>query len=200
MKIPEDVLEQHREINVQHEWWDYIYDLFKDDMSNIGIDVDEIYFRGFWSQGDGACFEGSIDDWAKFLPTIGYTNPTLLELACGSWSWKTEQRGHYSHSGSVHHDVDMGNPYHCGNDEYFINFYSPYLEENNLRSMAWLAVLKTFDYDLIERDIKDALADHMDDLYSRLESEYEDLTSDEAVAESIIANDLYREDECEQDS
>lgn len=193
MDIPKELIDKYRDINVHHEWWDNVYSEFKDDMGNIGIDVDEMFFRGFWSQGDGACFEGNIEDWAKFLPTIGYKHPVLIELACGSWSWKVSQRGYYSNSGSVHHDVEMENPHDCDNDEYFINFFSPYLAENDLRSMSWLAILKTFDYEAIERDIKEALTNHMDELYERLENEYEYLTSDEAVAETIIANDLHKE-------
>ena len=192
MKIPDEVLDEHREINVHDKWWENVYDEFREDMGNIGIDVDRIYFSGFWSQGDGACFEGSIDSWEAFLPTIGYNHPVLIAHALAYWTWRTQHRGNYYHANSVNHDDETEEPYGFCNDEAFVHYYSPY-PENDLRSTAWLAVLKTFDYDQIRSDIKEALTDHMNDLYKRLENEYEYLTSDEAVAETIMANDLYEE-------
>ena len=52
------LLERHRVESVHDEWWDDVYEVFKEDMSAIGVHVETIYFSGFWSQGDGACFEG----------------------------------------------------------------------------------------------------------------------------------------------
>lgn len=52
-------IEKNMDINVDYGWWTYTYDYFKEICSRIGIDVEEIYFSGFWSQGDGACFVGS---------------------------------------------------------------------------------------------------------------------------------------------
>jgi hypothetical protein len=192
MDIPKELIDKHREINVHDNWYDHVYEEFKDDMGNIGIHVDEIYFSGFWSQGDGACFDGCVDDWTKFLPTIGYKHPVLVEFAKSRWEWRTYHRGLYYHSGSVYHDDETEDPVMYSDDELFIEYHTPYIE-CELRSLAWLAVLKTFDYDQIRKDIKEELISHMDDLYSRLENEYEYLTSDEQVAETIIANDLHKE-------
>jgi hypothetical protein len=65
MNISESLIDKYRHINVEHvEWWDSEYDCFKQDMAEVGIEVDNIYFSGFWSQGDGACFEGKIDNMA----------------------------------------------------------------------------------------------------------------------------------------
>lgn len=192
MDIPKELIDKHRDINVHDNWYDHVYEEFKDDMGNIGIHVDEIYFSGFWSQGDGACFDGYVDDWIKFLPTIGHKHPVLLEFAKAQWQWSTYHRGLYTNSGSVYHDDETEDPYTYGDDELFIEYYTPH-PDCELRSKAWLAVLKTFDYDQIRNDIKEELTSHMDDFYSRLENEYEYLTSDEQVAETIIANDLYKE-------
>lgn len=48
----------HRE--TLHDWWDCTYDDAKVIASLMGWDIDKIYFSGFWSQGDGACFEGHL--------------------------------------------------------------------------------------------------------------------------------------------
>jgi hypothetical protein len=41
------------------DWYEYTYEDVKECGALIGITVDRIYFSGFSSQGDGACFEGS---------------------------------------------------------------------------------------------------------------------------------------------
>ena len=53
------LLEKYRYINVEFDkWWDCVESDFKEDMLLVGIDVDRIFFSGFSSQGDGACFVG----------------------------------------------------------------------------------------------------------------------------------------------
>lgn len=46
------------------EWFrgiaEYVIDDAKRIGALIGFEVDEIYWRGFWSQGDGACWSGSV--------------------------------------------------------------------------------------------------------------------------------------------
>jgi hypothetical protein len=53
-----ELLEKHRDINVHDDWWQPTYDAFADDMRLKGIRVYRMFFSGFSSQGDGACFEG----------------------------------------------------------------------------------------------------------------------------------------------
>jgi hypothetical protein len=56
-------IEAHRYINVHHQWWDFIYADFIAVCQTIGITVDsrKIFFRGFYSQGDGSGFVAEID-------------------------------------------------------------------------------------------------------------------------------------------
>ena len=42
-----------------YEWWDCIYDDAKTIAALMGIEIKDIYFSGFSSQGDGACFTGN---------------------------------------------------------------------------------------------------------------------------------------------
>ena len=44
---------------LDYEWWDCTFDDAKQCLALAGFDVDKIYFSGFSSQGDGACFNGS---------------------------------------------------------------------------------------------------------------------------------------------
>ena len=56
-------LDEYRYINVEHEWWDYIFEDFKTICATIGIiaDTDKMYFRGFHSRGDGSAFDATIN-------------------------------------------------------------------------------------------------------------------------------------------
>ncbi len=55
---PKDLIDKYRDVLVGHgDWYESVYEHFKEMMSVIGIRVDKVYFSGFWSQGDGACFD-----------------------------------------------------------------------------------------------------------------------------------------------
>ena len=172
------LLEEHRD-DLQYEWWDSVYDTFRDDMAEIGVRVHRIYFSGFWSQGDGSCFEGRISDWSKFLPAVGMNE--LVDGARGngiSMTW--EHRGHYYHEHCVSFDVSglwTSNPH----DE----------DEDLLRFTAWDATNPEGGQIYGRREeIIEFLRDKMRTLYSTLEEEYDHLTSDEVTEEYILANRL----------
>ncbi len=188
------LIDRYRDINTDHEWWDSIYSNFKKRMEAIGIRVERMYFSGFWSQGDGACFEGWVDDWSLFLPTVGITNDVLMEFANNHWAFSVKHSGHYYHENCTVFDADMPNP-DGEDDDWFIERYSPY-KVDDFRSVVWLVVLRGFDFSSMEETFRDAFKGHMRQLYKDLEEEYEYLTSDEAVWESIVANEL--DDELEE--
>ena len=75
---------QYSECGLSYEWWDFIYDDVKQSASIIGIEINKIYFSGFSSQGDGACFEGSYKyapGWRKALiAEYGQNNGSLKEV------------------------------------------------------------------------------------------------------------------------
>jgi len=51
-------IENLHDLNTSYDWDQFITDDFKEKMNAIGFVVSNTYFSGFWSQGDGACFEG----------------------------------------------------------------------------------------------------------------------------------------------
>lgn len=161
-------LDNLRDINVDDQWWDFIYEGFKEDMSNKGVDVDDIYFSGFSSQGDGASFTGTIssENMPKFMEVTGLDKqfPEVYEYAKkpdSDLDGKISQSGRHSHEGTMSFDLG-GYSYGQEDEPDLTGFTDAVLEE--LRSDA-----KT--------------------LYSNLESAYENLTSDEAVKETILSND-----------
>lgn len=190
----DEILDKHRHYNTEHiEWWDAVYDDFKADMQATGIDVDKMYFSGFYSQGDGACFEGRVDDWPKFLESVGYACPALITLAEQAWSFRVEHRGHYHHENCTSFTSDMVSP-----DDYTDDVLGDFVDENSpyktdIQNAAFVAILKGYDYDKLHDEFEEEFKSHMRDLYNRLEVEYDSLTSDESVLEALHANDMLDE-------
>ena len=190
----DEILDKHRQFNTEHlNWWDSTYDEFKIDMDAIGIDVDKMYFSGFSSQGDGACFEGRVYDWPKFLESVGYTCAALTALADAAWSFKVEHRGYYYHENCTSFTSDMVNPndYYEGALEDFVDKYSPY--STDIQNAAFVAILKGYDYSKLHDEFEEAFKGHMRTLYRSLEAEYDHQTSDESVLEALAANDMLTE-------
>lgn len=183
-----ELLEKHRNVNVTFDWWGSVYEQFVEKLAEIGIEVEarprqgragrviyepEIFFTGFYSQGDGACFNGHVSDWAKLLTAMGE------EKFIGDvdhWVFKCRSDGRYRHSNTM-----------CFDGELLLseNPFDP--EGQLLQHEAW-ALTHTSEKergelrDRLEAKFK-ALAD---ELYADLETEYEHLTSDESVVEFIL--------------
>ncbi len=197
----DEILDKHRHYNTEHlEWWDAVYDDFKADMDKIGIDVHRMYFSGFSSQGDGACFDGRVFSWEDFLPSILRADPALITLAEQAWSFRVEHRGHYYHENCTVFTDDMACPSdYCYSElDDFVMAYSPYKTE--IQNAVFLANLQEYDYDKLREEFEEEFKSHMRDLYNRLEVEYDALTSDESVLEALHANDMLDEiiDELEE--
>lgn len=188
------LLEKYRNTNVEDvEWWDSVYEQFDEQMAEVGIYVNRethgrqglqrlcIYFSGFWSQGDGACFEGHVDDWHKFLIAAGEPNLAELYLKLDQnlhLSWC--QSGHYYHSccTSFASDLAAENPHDEEDDPFMHGVWKTLFEDGML-------------FERHEDDFIAYVRGLMDELYKDLEKEYEYLTSDETVVEYIL-------DHCEE--
>jgi len=193
-KQQKKILDNHRNILIDYEgWWEPVYDEFTADMAAVGIDVTRIYFSGFCSQGDGACFEGRVDDWSLFLPSVNRNCSALIKLANDAWDLSVKHRGHYYHENCTVFDIDMRHP--TGNeaeDFWFSNIvYQPYPSE--IQNAAWVAILMQYNYNVMEEEFEEVFKSHMRDLYKKLEIEHDSATSDECVLETLEANDMLEE-------
>lgn len=186
----ERLLERHRYINVSHDdWYEGVYAVFKEDMKAIGVDVWSIFFSGFSSQGDGACFQGGLDDTRKYLdhhhqgqyPMIR----KLLEHESRVYA-QCKHLGRYYHHNCTEFWVDAGT---------LTNMVDQPTEFHEAIVKQWQ---KQLDHEVaaFEKDIIEQWRTYMQDLYRKLEAEYDYLTSDEAVWEAIGANEL---DQMEED-
>ena len=76
------------------DWYDSVYETAIEEGKTKGFDIDEIQFSGFWSQGDGACWEGYINlkKWVK-TEASDPNDPKLLmylEMAEDGWARSEE--------------------------------------------------------------------------------------------------------------
>ena len=58
-RTQQSAIDNLRDLNTHFEWWGFTFDDTKEIATILGIDIDNIYFSGFSSQGDGAQFTGS---------------------------------------------------------------------------------------------------------------------------------------------
>jgi hypothetical protein len=175
------LLEKYRDINVDYDWWEFTYEDFQhQQLEDNGINVENMYFSGFWSQGDGACFEGSVDDWYKFLTVTG--NKTLIPLLAALDEYprfSCRHTGRYSHEYSVDYstELDLSNPF----DE----------DEEPLRFVAWAqATADGQCFTNLEDAFMEFFRDQMRALYQSLETEHDYQTDDERVVEALISNEM----------
>lgn len=137
----------------------------------FGLDIDRVFYSGFSSQGDGACFEGSYRYQKGALKAVKQHAPQDIALhnivkslqetqskAFYKLAAKCTQRGHYMHSGCMSVDV-----YHI-DDEYR-------------------------DIGKAEDNITESLRAFANWIYKQLEQAYDYENSDEQIIETIIANE-----------
>ena len=185
MEISDSLIEKYRHWNVEHvEWWQCTYEDFKQQMGEQGIYVSDMYFSGFWSQGDGACFNGFVEDMKQYLEKNFKPDdyPMIRKLLDGGGSVKFSVK----HSGHYYHE----------------NCTQFYIEADRLEHVLdapsdfHVAVLENYDQLLdgeivdFEKESVEIFKNFMRKFYRDLEQEYDYLTSDEAVKEAIVANEL----------
>lgn len=167
------VLDNYRDIHTRFDdWSEPIQEGFREKAIEAGFEIQNIYFSGFWSQGDGAMFtySGFNDSMLKnFVAqlTIKEEDKVLI-LSQGDTCGKGIHRGHYYHENSCDHYsmLDSTNP----DWEYATDLISKH-------------------EDAFGQYVIDTYKDLCRELYKDLEKYYEELTSDEAVQEAIEDND-----------
>lgn len=191
------LIERYRDINVDFDdWFDYIYDHFIEDMKAKHIVAENPQFSGFWSQGDGASFTGYVSsaDTKTFIEDNGLAGdfPAVMRLLEHGGTFTIMfirgSNRHYVHENTVHADISYA--------DNFVHVLSSDTFRDTIIT-AWDRELDG-EYTRLAEAVTTILRDHCRDLYDRLKKEYDYLTSDEAVWEAIIANDLI-EVEIEED-
>jgi hypothetical protein len=167
----EKAREWFREWNLDYDWWDCTFDDAKAAGKYIGINVDDIRFSGFWSQGDGASFSGSYEYRKGAEKAVRKYAPLDTELHAIAQGLTAIQRRYFYQLGAS------------------ISFTGRYCHEGCTSIDVWDK--RGFDTDLTDAEevVSELLRDFMRWIYRQLENEFNWLQADEQVDESIRCNE-----------
>lgn len=190
-------LANNRDRDVDHGWWEQVYDDAVIMAGIMGIDIacrkgssqPAIFFSGFSSQGDGACFEGDYS----------YKKGALKELKSSAPAgYKDQQTKQWVVQEA---NVELHRICKSLQDVQRTNFYR--LEATVVQSGHYyhsgctrIEVTNTEGHEVdlgAEEDIKQLLRDFMDWIYDRLETEHDYLTSDAHVEEALQDDEFTEE-------
>jgi len=195
------IIKKHKDINTKYDgWWQFTYEQQAEKLKERGFDVYDVVFRdekkynsetgkwektgktipetifnisfsGFWSQGDGASFTtDSVDiiKWLEYKNNPKYSRILkLLQNNSSSelyYSAKIIRESRYVHERST---------------TLYIN-WEPYKVYDMPNVYSLLCD--------IEKEMEEDVVDLSQEIYKALEEEYEYMSSDEVVKETLIAN------------
>ena len=163
IEAQEKVIEDNRDINTDYDWWEFTIDDSKSNLEELGYTEPKIYFSGFWSQGDGASFEAQVD-LTKWLKAHKLANKyRALYYHASEYSISITKNGFYEH-------------------EYTMNIECDYVGD-------YVSEISRQQYDIVENIILEDARSEARKIYRTLEKEYEALSSDEAIKDTILANE-----------
>lgn len=170
--IQEMILQKYWDFNVYYGWTDMYLKEWKTKLDSIGFKNAEIHFSGFYSQGDGTSFDADIDT-PQILNTLIMCYNKQDGLQAEKCSYLTDYIKFYiNKNGYSHH--------YCHEKTRYTAF-----EIYDIDKPYWNKIL-----DNLTGLIENLRLDLCKTIYKELQQEYEYLTSDESVKESIIANEL----------
>lgn len=163
-----------RTFNTEHEWSSHILETWEEKLEHLGYSNIDFNFSGFCSQGDGASFTADFDS-VSYARTNPDSFPLLSKLSKLD-ELIVESRfiridSHYVHENSVSFNLDID-----------VQLENALIAEQN-KEQYNQEIIK------LENEISHNARKLMREIYKELESEYDHLTSDKAVAEALEAND-----------
>ena len=167
------MIEQHHDINVDHEWYQLTCEHFEEQMAEFGLLQIKTGFSGFWSQGDGAHFtvesgEVDLEKWLRKRKRLTHYRKALRASEEGHLHLSIVRSSHfYSHENTVSACV-----------EDYSEVPEALLSELESEFIAWAR-------------------GEMRRLYRMLEAEYEHRTSEQEIWSALVANDMLDDDAVE---
>ncbi len=199
------LIDANRDYNTDHNWWEPTYDFFTDTAIRFGLSVErnDIEFSGFWSQGDGACFEFERTNLGAILVAchnaldeLELPSPNPLVYAflgiynaivdcIGTVMAHLQPRDVMDVLEDIIATVEKHSGPYCHSGMRYVEFDYGAMADDG----AMARVLGTSGPDL-QKTLTERVAHVADCLYCMLKEEYDYLTSDEAVWESMVANNF----------
>jgi len=184
-QMKQELIEEHRTMNVDYDdWAEHVYEWFEEYLATRGIEWSkeggttqsrDMTWSGFWSQGDGFGFGGEIVNkrFKKYVTEHKY--PMLYKLIDDGGFVKMYWHGdNRNYRNAINVEAESFGQIH-GEDHPLKDIWDVELDKEMER---------------LESDLDEDLESMCKMMYRKLEEEYDNLTSDEAVWETIVANDL----------
>lgn len=162
-KVQDKIIQEYGYTNVDSNWWDYLYEGFKEDLNNVGLDADSFE----WDLERGNYFKmckAGVNDKNKLLEAASCSKYNIL-AELNNW------------------DICIGiiEPSRYGENECEVIVENDDNEEENE------------EMDNFTRELEENINDFLENLCSKflktLKDEYEYLTSEKGVKDMLEAND-----------
>jgi len=188
------------EHGIWDDWYEDTYERFKKEGYALGFVIDKMNFSGFYSQGDGACWSGQVDvaTWLKTHTEDSIARDAWCALIAEDFCDKHfsihTRSNHYSHSNTMTCvgwdwiDVDCSD---LENSNHYLTDPSIFqgMQYTELHNLIRSTDFPYTDPNDIEQAGFESAKEYADELYERLKTEYEYLTSEKNLIESCEAND-----------
>lgn len=182
--IQEKVLDNNRDINTDFDGWEtFTLEDKTNELIEYGFHNPEILYSGFWSQGDGACFTGSLDNdgLLKFLEKT-QEKTKYKKIVRAIESEKLYVSIKITHNFQYYHEYSTS-----------IEDYTEMQDNSELPEplqKEWDAFMLSFSEGRgLYNGREGWYYDQCQSIYKALEDTYNYLTSDEAVKDTTITNE-----------
>jgi len=208
-EVKEKALENNRYINVEYtEWYEPVVEDFEYAMEELGLKDVEVEFTGFYSQGDGASFTARVDDVELFLKKALEINASTEFLDMGEDEDSSKEADELRQLMGDLRNVGYDTREKLKPEDLYLEIVritNRYSHENTIEASVEMEELDVEDddrdwnkfYDEMMSMITDWAREESKELYQRLNKYYDELQSDEEVAETLIANDYQFNEEGE---
>jgi len=179
--------EDHRYINTEHgEWDEYYISTFQAELQSLGFEDSAIWWSGFSSKGDGACFDCHCNTEVLFLI---YAQEVVEKAQMDAW-------------------IDSGDAALLRHFDWLCDIFGDYLNLQINREGAWnhynhentrslsgeWSWGRLYDFKIVDMVLdsflewaEDFRKDRCRDIYRRLEAAHDFLNEDQAVGETLEA-------------
>lgn len=175
--------DHYRAQGVRDQWWDFVYEDAVRVANILGISITEksgpspaIYFSGFSSQGDGACFQG------------GYTPKPGNETTEGIRSECPQDEELHRIADALALLQVSARVQHGQRIEANITTSGSYCHSGTMNVDATYTEGDSPDPEIAE-ELQQLIRDFADWIYARLEDEYDWLNSNEHIDEALLDGD-----------
>jgi len=210
--IQNKVIENLRHVNTEDcEWYDFVYEVWKEKLEAKGFIDAKINFSGFWCQGDGACFDCLEFDADKLFTSLEYNEvEKAAAMACAPSFEIHTINHHYSHERARAMNVSWNDGWDCLDEKGIAAVFDAKTEDlpllineeltEDARDLLQLrlqtglgsdyASLEEFQM-AVQTDLETLRLSLSKEIYHDLQEEYEYITSDESIKETITVNEWH---------